>query len=156
MTLREVGRRSGVSHNAPYKHFLDKEALLATVAARELAEYAALLESESDLSTAMRAYARRALRFPARFRLVYGPWSFDSIELGQSADAAWAALLRLVGASQGDAKLPAGPPSRLANLIRSVAHGAIDLALAGHLAKGDEPTTPEQLIDDFVAMLTAG
>ncbi|GAA1667197.1 hypothetical protein GCM10009765_15850 [Fodinicola feengrottensis] len=35
-TLREVGHRAGVSHNAPYRHFPDKEALLAAVAAREL------------------------------------------------------------------------------------------------------------------------
>ena len=156
VTLREVGRRSGVSHNAPYKHFVDKEALLAAVAARELAEYATLLGAEDDLGTAMRRYVRRALRFPARFRLVYGPWTVDSVELALSADAAWAALLALVGADQDAARLPAGPPSRLANLIRSVAHGAIDLALAGHLAKGDDPTTPEQLVDDFVAMLPAG
>jgi AcrR family transcriptional regulator len=36
VTLREVGRRAGVSHNAPYKHFADKESLLAAIAAREL------------------------------------------------------------------------------------------------------------------------
>lgn len=32
VTLREVARRVGVSHNAPYRHFEDKEALLAAVA----------------------------------------------------------------------------------------------------------------------------
>ena len=32
VTLREVARRAGVSHNAPYRHFEDKEALLAAVA----------------------------------------------------------------------------------------------------------------------------
>src|SRR6202142_1150909 len=31
-TLREVARRAGVSHNAPYRHFRDKEELLAAVA----------------------------------------------------------------------------------------------------------------------------
>src|SRR4051812_41063542 len=36
VTLREVGHQAGVSHNAPYKHFANKEALLAAVAAREL------------------------------------------------------------------------------------------------------------------------
>ena len=36
VTLREVGHRAGLSHNAPYKHFADKNALLAAVAAREL------------------------------------------------------------------------------------------------------------------------
>ena len=32
LTLREVARRAGVTHAAPYRHFLDKEALLAAVA----------------------------------------------------------------------------------------------------------------------------
>ena len=32
-TLREVARRAGVSHAAPYKHFPDKSALLAELAA---------------------------------------------------------------------------------------------------------------------------
>jgi AcrR family transcriptional regulator len=41
VTLREVGRRAGVSHNAPYKHFADKEELLAAVAARDLDRRAA-------------------------------------------------------------------------------------------------------------------
>jgi AcrR family transcriptional regulator len=31
-TLREVARQAGVSHNAPYRHFQDKDALLAAVA----------------------------------------------------------------------------------------------------------------------------
>ena len=156
VTLREVGRRAGVSHNAPYKHFADKQALLAAVAARELADYAALLAVEGDLAATMRAYIARALRHPARFRLVYGPWTVDSIELARAAEEAWAALLASVVAAQEAGDLPAGPPSRLANLIRSVAHGAIDLALAGHLAKGDEPTTPQEVVDDFVALLRVG
>lgn len=32
VTLREVARRAGVSHNAPYRHFEDKDALLAAIA----------------------------------------------------------------------------------------------------------------------------
>jgi len=32
LTLREVARRAGVSHAAPYRHFPSKEALLAEVA----------------------------------------------------------------------------------------------------------------------------
>src|SRR6202161_1376844 len=33
-SLREVARRAGVSHDAPYKHFPEKRDLLASVAAR--------------------------------------------------------------------------------------------------------------------------
>src|ERR1700740_773464 len=37
-TLREVARRAGVSHNAPYRHFADREELLAAVAAQGFRE----------------------------------------------------------------------------------------------------------------------
>ena len=32
VTLREVGRRAFVSHNAAYRHFVNRDALLAAVA----------------------------------------------------------------------------------------------------------------------------
>src|SRR2546428_5567598 len=34
LSLREAARRVGVSHNAPYRHFADREALLAALAAQ--------------------------------------------------------------------------------------------------------------------------
>ena len=37
-TLREVARRAGVSHNAPYRHFHDREDLMAAVAAQGFRE----------------------------------------------------------------------------------------------------------------------
>ena len=43
VTLRGVAQIAGLSHNAPYKHFQDKEALLAGVAARELRARAAAM-----------------------------------------------------------------------------------------------------------------
>ena len=33
VTLRELARRAGVSHNAPYRHFPDRDSLLAALAA---------------------------------------------------------------------------------------------------------------------------
>src|SRR5882757_7075076 len=88
VTLREVGRLAGVSHNAPYKHFASKEALLATVAARELAELAAMQARVSagvDPAQAVRlvldGYIAWALARPARFKLVFSAWTIDSAEL---------------------------------------------------------------------------
>src|SRR2546422_330429 len=37
LSLREAARRAGVSHNAPYRHFPDREALLAALAAEGFA-----------------------------------------------------------------------------------------------------------------------
>ena len=102
----------------------------------------------------MRAYVGRALRFPARFRLVYGRWSVESPELSRAAADASALLIETVVVEQSRGRLPDGPPGRIADLIRSVAHGAIELDLAGHLSKHDDHvTTPQELVEDFVVIL---
>jgi AcrR family transcriptional regulator len=54
-TLREVARRAGVSHNAPYRHFQDKEELLAAVRTqgfRELTE--AMLNASGPRTIALK------------------------------------------------------------------------------------------------------
>jgi AcrR family transcriptional regulator len=157
VTLREVGSRAGVSHNAPYKHFAHKEALLAAVAARELEAYGELLagrEGDVRLADAMHAYIARAIAHPERFRLVYGPWPKAPEALAPAAERAWARLTEAVTAEQDRGRLPAGDPAVLADLIRALAHGAIDLELSGHLAKhAERPTTPDDLVAGFLRLL---
>ena len=164
VTLREVGHRAGVSHNAPYKHFADKEALLAAVAARELdrrssalsAIMAARLPPAEAVRTAMRGYVAWALEFPQRFRLVYGSWSRNSDELGAAAGAARASLIGMVAAAQRADRLPAGDPDRLASLLTALTNGAVNLALAGHLsAAGKGHASPEDLAEDLLSYLQA-
>lgn len=158
VTLREVGRQAGVSHNAPYKHFPSKEALLAAIAARELfARRDALVAAQRDaapIRAAMHQYIAWALAHPARFKLIYGKWSIDSAELAEAAHAAQDQLLAIVCAAQESGTLPAGDPVRLAALIRAQAHGAADLAAAGHLAAdGKGHADPEDLVDDLLHYL---
>lgn len=163
VTLREVGRRVGVSHNAPYKHFADKEELLAAVAAAELRrgrDSVLRLRRGHAAVEAVRlmlhAYAREAIRHPEMFRLTYGPWRNGSAELASAADDARASLVQSVTAAQADGELPAGDPERLTALLLALAHGASDLALSGHLArKGKGHADPADLIDDLLAQLTA-
>jgi AcrR family transcriptional regulator len=152
VTLREVGRQAGVSHNAPYKHFASKEALLAAVAARELERRAG--RPADSLRAALHDYARWAQETPARFRLIFGPWTVDSPELHLAATAAQARLVDTVLAAQEADLLPAGDPVRLASLLRSLAHGAADLAAAGHLSRtGKGHASPEDLVDDLLSYL---
>lgn len=67
VTLREVARRAGVSHNAPYRHFRNKEALLVAVATdgyRRLARELQGAEARSDSGQpAIRALTRAYVRF---------------------------------------------------------------------------------------------
>jgi AcrR family transcriptional regulator len=150
VTLREVGRLAGVSHNAPYKHYANKEALLAAIAARELDRHAAA----GSLRDLLRGYVRDGIAHPARFKLIFGRWTADSPELGRAAHAAQERLTEAVGTAQKDGELPPGDPVRLASLLRALTHGATDLALAGHLAAGGKGRAdPDDLVDDLLDYL---
>ena len=78
-SLREVARRAGVSHNAPYNHFRNKQELLAAVAAagftslRMQMQAAADAEPSADALTAIGvAYVRFGTQNPAHYRLMFG------------------------------------------------------------------------------------
>ena len=79
-SLREVARRAGVSHNAPYKHFPEKRDLLAAVAARGFdalagRTLAALVDVEGARARIIacgRAFAAHGIANPALYRLMFG------------------------------------------------------------------------------------
>ncbi len=85
-SLREVARRVGVSANAAYRHFADKDALLAAVAAHGLAMLSRRMRLATDAVTTRapipraiqrfkatgRAYVHFALAHPALFRVTFG------------------------------------------------------------------------------------
>ena len=71
LSVREAARRAGVSHNAPYRHFPDREALLAALAAGGFAELGKALEGHSGRELG-EAYVSFALERPQRFRLMFG------------------------------------------------------------------------------------
>jgi AcrR family transcriptional regulator len=74
LSLREVARRAGVSHAAPYRHFTDRAELLAALADHGFAELERELSGAgSSLGAVAGAYVRFALAQPARFRLMFEP-----------------------------------------------------------------------------------
>ena len=110
LTLRAAARRSGVSHAAPYRHFADREALLAAVAARGFREFrdallaAAKADSEARgrVQAMGRAYVRFSLDHPGLFRLMFGPELADKTrhaELERGARAAYAVINEAVAAA---------------------------------------------------------
>jgi AcrR family transcriptional regulator len=80
-SLREVARRAGVSHNAPYNHFSNKQDLLVAVAeagferlrGRMTAAIAGIAAADKALLACGRAYVESALENPALYRLMFGP-----------------------------------------------------------------------------------
>jgi AcrR family transcriptional regulator len=79
-SLRELARRAGVSHNAPYKHFADKRELLAAVSAagfeqltdRMAGEIGGLSNARKQLFALLRAYIDHGVENPALYRLMFG------------------------------------------------------------------------------------
>jgi AcrR family transcriptional regulator len=75
LALRDLARRAGVSHNAPYRHFPDRESLLAALAAQGFADLGRAQQearARGGLRTMGEAYVRFALERPQRFRLMFG------------------------------------------------------------------------------------
>src|SRR5258708_321301 len=71
LSLRDAARRAGVSHNAPYRHFPHREALLAALAAEGFALLAERLRGRQGPELGV-AYVQFALQHPQRFRLMFG------------------------------------------------------------------------------------
>ena len=140
-TLREVARRTGVSHNAPYRHFRDKDALLAAVAAqgfRELTQ--AMLEASApdakaldNLKSAGLAYVAFALRRPEHFTVMFEAplQNCADPEYAQTSHDAFGTLVAYIRKCQDADQLPAGDPMERALYAWSLVHGIAKLAIAG-------------------------
>jgi AcrR family transcriptional regulator len=142
-TLREVARRAGVSHNAPYRHFPDRKDLLAAVAAqgfRELDE--AMLEavrhhrgSVGRLKRAGLAYVEFALRRPEHFTVMFDAAVSNrkTPDSAEAAERAFGTLVSLVKSCQDEGRLPSGDLRQFALLAWSMVHGIAKLATAKRL-----------------------
>ncbi|HEX3982700.1 MAG TPA: TetR/AcrR family transcriptional regulator [Acidisoma sp.] len=79
-SLREVARRAGVSHNAPYRHFPDKEALLCAIGvagydalhAHSMAAVKRTSTPAETLKALGQAYIEFGVSNPALYRLMFG------------------------------------------------------------------------------------
>jgi AcrR family transcriptional regulator len=162
VTLREVGRRAGVSHNAPYKHFADKQALLEAVAIGQLDRFGHFMATAPVEQTpatellrlVLLEYVSWARRYPRRFELTFGGSISTSQQLQVRAGATWQRLVTLTAEAQKAGALPQGDPERMAALVRSLAHGAAELSINGHLAaNGKGRADAEDLVEDLLRLL---
>ena len=143
-TLREVARRAGVSHNAPYRHFASKDELLVAVAAEgfdRLTEV--MLKWMTPADTARErlvlcgcGYVDFALRWPHPLLVMFDLPATERKRakkhhaLGENA---FRVLLDCIAATQQSGDLPAGDPLPLAWRAWSLVHGIAKLAISGNL-----------------------
>jgi AcrR family transcriptional regulator len=109
LSMREVARRSGVTHQAPYHHFADRETILASLVARGFELMAQRMRAANDrakklgrragLQAAGEAYVGFAIDHPGVFRIMFRPELCDATRFPEAMDAsrrAYEELARLV------------------------------------------------------------
>jgi AcrR family transcriptional regulator len=137
LSLREAARLAGVSHNAPYRHFPDRDALLAALAGEGFEMLARALEEGGRAGPLARgeAYVRFALEHPRRFRLMFGGGlRLDAHpELRAQAARAYDGLVRSF-AAMGDAHAA----EAAAAAAWSLTHGLANLLLDGHFRRATQ------------------
>ena len=149
LTLRAVGDRLGVSRTALYRHFSDKQALVAAVAREgfrmlRLALTAALDEhgrGRKGFETMGIAYVHFAVEHPAHYRVMFGRFvescSKDA-ELAEQAASAFEVLVDSLVQQQQAGLIRRDDPVMLATFVWSVVHGVAMLAIDGQLRGVDD------------------
>jgi AcrR family transcriptional regulator len=161
-TLREVARRAGVSHNAPYRHFLDKDDLLAEVAAQGFDRLDEAMKKSikkghtaaERLRLAGRGYVQFALEWPQHILVMFErPRPAEQRpEHAEAAERAFQTLVDAIVAVQLEGGLPKGDPYPLAVVAWSGVHGLAKLAIGGQL-----PFNAKQTLEfaDYISMVLA-
>jgi AcrR family transcriptional regulator len=150
-TLREVARRAGVSHNAPYRHFTSKDDLLLAVAAEGFERLAAGMRETMEPGRSPRerlelcgcGYVDFALHWPQHLLVMFDlpATAREGCDPGpQIGEDAFRILLDCIVAAQESGDLPAGDPQPLAWTAWSLVHGIAKLATGGNLPLTDDAT----------------
>jgi len=167
-SLTEAARLAGVSPAAPYRHFRDREALLADVAREGFGRFEAMLSTgwnsgRPDALTAFHNVGRAYLAF-ARAEPAYYAAMFESglppdlsPELRAAGDKAFAVLR--TAAETLVSQLPAGrrPPAMMMSLhVWSMAHGIASLFGRGDSGRRSLPMSAEELLESEILIYLQG
>ena len=152
LSMREVARRAGCTHQAPYHYFANREAILAALVHEGFDELTDMLASAREglgsadlraiLTASGNAYVEFALRHPGVFRVMFRPDVCDPErfpEVVQAGQRARRELARLAKAVMGD-----GAQVEAEVLIWSGVHGLASLLLDGPLA-GEFSSTEDRI-----------
>ncbi len=161
VSLRDLAQSLGVSRAAPYRHFADRDDLLATVAARGfealVADYEAALTSAGDgrarLYAASRAFFAFAARRPGLYRLMFQSDFLNRTPppavLIPPADASYRQLWRAIAGAYpeaGEAEI-----KLRAILMVSLGHGFLALDAAGRFKPFMyEPMSHEEMVEAVI------
>ncbi len=143
VTLRAVAQAVSVSHNAPYRHFVDRASLLGSVAERDFRTFSATFDeiSQSDrtpigkVKAALESFITYGEKHPARYRLLFSDPDIASRggSLETAAMETFAKFSALIAGGQTAGQLPNLPTAALTGLIYAAVHGLLDLRAGGRM-----------------------
>ena len=162
VSMREVARAAGVSHQAPYHYFGDRAGIFAAIAAEGFealaGEFRQVLSTSAHPSRdTFEAYVRLARTHPGHFRIMFradlcGVLTHESTR--EAADGGFQELLNMVQRTVGE-HLSERDLFTWSSLMWSTAHGFATLLVDGPLiTKLPEGTNVEQHIDDVISLMT--
>jgi AcrR family transcriptional regulator len=155
LTLRTVGERLGVSRSALYRHFADKQALLATVGKEG---FRMLRQAIADaweqhgrglggFRAMSRAYVEFAVEHPSHYRVMFGGFiesaAKDDDFVGE-AKAAFQVLVDALIAQQNTCDIRRDEPLLMARFVWALVHGTAMLVIDGQLPGAAQREALEQ------------
>ena len=169
LDLRKVTRRAGVSHAAPYRHFADKQALIAAINEEGFHMLAERIRStlnevsdepsEQLLGVAL-AYVRFAKENPWLMREMFSGITIER-ETFESLQTASKSVYRLyaevIRSGQERGKIVDGDPTALAGVLWSVLHGLAMLIIENQMRPyADGPEGTERITRYTIEVLYKG
>lgn len=165
ISLRDLARKLGVSHMAPYRHFASKDELLAALItdgfnklSRGFDESFERVKAEAfpQLFAEMgRVYIQFVARNPEQSRLMFGGLLCDKDKYPETHQAGletFGRLLRLIELGQDSGAMRKEDPHLVAVTIWSAVHGAAMLMLDGQFEMFDDaPAMDVDTLVDFMA-----
>jgi AcrR family transcriptional regulator len=149
--LREIARRTGVSAAAAYKHFVDKDDLMASVATQGFHELARALRAAADepdpaVATGL-AYMDFARTNRGLFRLMFGPLLAVRRKYPALSDAADEAFGILERSGFGGTEPQAGEDASTKAAL-GVIHGLSALLIANVLSEREARALAQEVLEN--------
>ncbi|SRR6266496_2356761 len=146
LSLRKVAQRAGVSHNAPYSHFPDKQSLIAAISTEGFKQLYAELDAAASaypndpkrqLQEGAWAYVQFALNNTDTFKIMFSGILEKEKEYPafvESSQRTFERVVDIVKACQAAKILGQGSAEMMAVSVWGQVHGIVSLLIEGQIS----------------------